>query len=189
MAASRATSFQLRYGDFATTEQQRKRFALEYQVAKDQQQRLTVRSPISGLVVTPRVHDLLGTYVAAGTEIAEVADTNSMRARIFVPEPEMRKLQFIHDAVLRTQSSWSSVGGKVVSISPGSQTPDAALVPQAEYSGAEMAQYFVVTVTVDNAGGRLRDGMTGTAKIFGRRRGIIPLLLQPVVHGVARRMW
>jgi multidrug efflux pump subunit AcrA (membrane-fusion protein) len=148
-----------------------------------------MRSPISGLVVTPRVRDLEGTYLGAGTEVAEIADTSSMRARIFVPEPEMRKLQFIHKAVLRAESSWSSVAGSVVSISPGSQTPDAALVPPAEYSGAEMGQYFVVTVAIDNADGKLRDGMTGIAKIFGRRRGMFSLLLQPVVHAVARRMW
>lgn len=189
MAASRAVSSQLRYTDVAATEQERKRFALDYQVAKDQQRHLTVQSPIAGLVVTPRVHDREGTYLGAGTEIAEVADTSSMRARIFVPEPEMRKLQFIHAAVLRAESSWSSVAGNVVSISPGSQTPDAALVSQEEYSGVEMAQYFVVTVAIDNADGRLRDGMTGTAKIFGQRRGFFSLLLQPVVHAVARRIW
>jgi len=189
MAASQAINSQLRYADFATSEEQRKRFALEYQVAKDQQRRLTVRTPIAGLILTPRVHELEGTYLGAGSEIAQVADTSSMRARIFVPEPEVRKLQFIHHTVLRTQSSWRSVAGEVISISPASQVPDAALVAKAEYSGIDVTQYYLLTVAIENPGGAFRDGMTGTAKVFGRRRGAISLLLQPVVDAVARRLW
>ena len=39
------------------------------------------------------MHDLLGAYLKAGTEVAEVADLSTMTARIYVPEFGMRDVR------------------------------------------------------------------------------------------------
>ncbi|MGZ6265259.1 MAG: HlyD family efflux transporter periplasmic adaptor subunit, partial [Bdellovibrionota bacterium] len=155
--------------------------------AKEQQ--LTVTSPIAGVVITPRLHDLLGSYVAEGKEIAEVVDTSSVRARIFVPEYEMQKLRAIHDVSLRMDSQWGGVAGTVASVSPAAQQPDAGLVAKADYEGIKLPDFFVVTVALANPRGEFRDGMTGTAKIHGRRRSLLGILFEPVITAAARRLW
>ena len=139
--------------------------------------------------MTPRVHNLLGSYLDEGDEIAEVADLSSVRARIFVPEHELNKLQTIHGVKLRMDSRWRSVDGRVIAVSPASQPADAGLVEASAYQGIKLPEFFVVTVALANASGEFRDGMSGTAKIYGRRRSLFGILLDPVVSAAARRLW
>src|SRR5262249_37935047 len=54
--------------------------------------RLTVRSPIEGQVLTPRLEALLGRSVPAGTPLAEVGDTRILRADIAVSERRLDDL-------------------------------------------------------------------------------------------------
>jgi GAF domain-containing protein len=119
----------------------------------------------------------------------EVADTSVMRARVYVSEPEFRKLQTVSGNSLRLDALWAPVKGTVAAISPTSQSLRPGLMPRPEYEGLRLPSFFVVDVILQNADGKLRDGMTGTAKIFGRRRGLLPSMLQPLVDAAARRLW
>ncbi len=188
-AEARVFSSQLQYTDFASAQARLRDAQTQLQLAAGEDRQLTLASPIAGLVVTPRVHDLLGTYVAEGTVIAEVADLSSLRARIFVPDNEMRKLQHIHDVAIRPDGSWRSVSGKVLSISPASQELEGGLVAGSGYQGVGVPDYFVLTVAVANPAGQFRDGMTGTAKIRGPRRGLLLTMLDPVFDAFMRRFW
>jgi len=188
-AEARAFEAQLRYADYGGAEQRRMETAAAYRATRDKQQQLTVASPIAGVVVTPRVRDLLGSYLDAGADIAEVADVSTVRARIYVPESEVKKLQAIHDVVMRMDSRFGSVRGTVLSISPASQPAAGGLVETPDYKGIRLPEFFVVTVAVANAGGAFRDGMTGTAKIHGRRRSALAILLDPALTAAARRLW
>ncbi|MGI9104594.1 MAG: efflux RND transporter periplasmic adaptor subunit [Terriglobales bacterium] len=188
-AASRSREAQLRYSGFGVAEQQRLEMAVAKRVLSQQVQALDVTTPISGVVITPRVHDLVGTYAPAGTVIAEVADLSVMRARVYVSEPEYRKLKTVTDNSLRVDALWTPLEGKVISVSPTSQEPRSGLMPQEHYQGLRPPSFFAVDILLDNRDGKLRDGMTGTAKIFGRRRGLLPSMAQPVVDAIARRLW
>jgi putative peptide zinc metalloprotease protein len=180
---------QLRYGDLGSAQQKLRDTETAHAVAGEKEQQLTVTSPIAGTVLTPRLHDLLGSRLDAGDNIAEVADTSSMRARIFVPEHEIRRLLHIHDVVLLMDSQWRSVAGTVLSISPASQPPDEGLYEATDYKGMKMPDFFVVTVAVANHKGEFRDGMTGQAKIRSERRSLLGVWLEPVVTAAARRVW
>jgi len=189
VATSRAFDTQLRYADFGSAQQRLHETATAYGAARDKEHGLTVTSPISGVVITPRVRDLMGTYISAGALIAEVSDVSTLRARIFVPDHEMDKLQYIHDVALRMDSRWLSVPGTVESISPASQTPEAGLMATPDYQGIRLPEFFAVTVAVANPGMELRDGTTGLAKIHGRRRSILGIVFDPVLTAFARRLW
>ena len=181
---------QLGYGDLAAAQQVQLQYAVAEKLEQDRARRLDVRSPISGIVVTPRTEDLLGTYAKEGSRLMEVADTSRLRARVYVPEPEMRKLNAIAYAVLYPDNRWWTVPGKVAYIAPVSELPPGATPSAtADYAGVSDAAYFDVQVLVDNAKGSIPDGMTGTIKIFGRRRGLLPTMLQPVWDGISRRVW
>ena len=158
-------------------------------MSRQQAQMLKVASPISGIVVTPRVHDLVGSYAPAGTLIAEVANTSMMRARVYVSEPEFRKLQIISGNSLRMDSLWAPTTGTVVSISPTAQPVEPGLMATPKYEGMRLPSFFAVDILVANADGRLHDGMTGTAKIYGARKAMLKSMLQPVVAAIARRLW
>jgi putative peptide zinc metalloprotease protein len=188
VATARATEAELRYADYGAAELYRQQLHEALRAANDQEARLAVRSPISGVVLTPHVHDWLGARLVAGAEIAEVADLSSMRARIFVPEPDMQKLRQVHRTVLRMDSLWRPRVATSLSISPVSGEVEPGLMAAVKYQGMHPPAFFSVEALVTNDGS-LRDGMTGIAKIYGPRRSFAMLLLEPVWNAVARRLW
>jgi putative peptide zinc metalloprotease protein len=188
-ASARATSAQLRYADYGLAERERQRLAEQDRLLADQVLRLRVSSPISGIVLTPRVRDLVGSYLEEGDTIAEVADLSSMKARLYVPEHEVRKLQAGARGKLLPDSTFSSLEGIVVSIAPVSSEAAPALIDLSKYKGILLPQFFVLTVAVDNSEGVLRDEMVGTAKVYGARRSYGLRLAEPLVNFVGRKLW
>ncbi len=189
MAAARATDAHLRYAGFGAADQRRIEAATAYRLAEAQARQLTVRSPVTGVVITPRVHDLVGSYVTAGTKLAEISDTTVMRARVFVHEPEMKKLQHITGNAVWIEGTWSARSGEVAAISPAARELAAGLEAPAKYEGIRNPAFFTVDILLPNSAGDLRPGMTGTAKLYGRRRSVLASVLGPLVNALARRLW
>ncbi len=150
---------------------------------------LTSRAPISGIVLSPTLQDLRGSYVAAGTPLVEIADPSVLEARIFVPEADMRIAQGLTSAKLRAEGSLTGVSGKVISISPASQDPDASLYVASKYKGVELPNFYLLTVELDNRTETMHPGETGSAKLYGHRTPLIALMARPMVEAVARRLW
>ena len=94
----------MRYGDFGPAEYKRQEMAERNRTLASQVALLRITSPISGVVVTPRVDDLLGAYLESGAEIAEVADPSTMTARIYIPEFAMREVRLGSKVRLQTES-------------------------------------------------------------------------------------
>jgi multidrug resistance efflux pump len=189
VAAAHTIGAQLRYADYAAAEQNRRAAQTAQLMSQGKEQQLTIRTPINGMVITPRLHDLLGSYLAEGTQVAEIVDTSRVRARVFVPQSEMHKLSVVHHVRLRMDGHWGSVNGTVFSVSPASQQPDAVMVATSSYQGIKLPDFFVVTIEVANPRGDFRDGMTGTAKIYGRWESVLGALFEPLTTAVARRLW
>jgi len=189
VAAARASAAQLNYADFGRAEQRRLETKHIDQITQEQVQKLTLASPISGVVMTPRPKDLVGSYIAAGTVIAEVADTSTMKARVYVSETELHKLHKIYGARLRARPMWKQIDGSFVGISPASRGVAPGLMSSAEYTGLHAPAYFTVDLLVRGDDAGLLNGMTGVAKIYGERRSIAASLLRPVFDAAARRIW
>ena len=187
--SARSLQLQLRYGDYSATERERQRLAERSRILAEEALRLDVRSPIAGVVTTPRVHDRLGSYVEAGTELAEVSNLSTLRARIYLPEFEFRKARTDAPVHLHPDSSFAVLQGKVERVGPVAREIEEGLLPQSAYRGARLGSFYVFDIHLDNPGQRLRPGMTGTAKIYGRRRSLAGMLLEPVQEFVARRLW
>lgn len=180
---------QLKYARYGEAEQQLREARQRLALAHDKQERLVITSPIAGTVVTPRVRDVLGTYVKEGTLIAEVADTSTVRARIFIPEHEMKKLRKIDSISIRVDSSWTSVRARMVAFSPAAELPDSGLLADAGYQGMKLPDFFALIADVPNSSGTFRDGMTGTAQIYGERKALLTTVLDPLITAIARRLW
>jgi putative peptide zinc metalloprotease protein len=146
--------------------------ALESDAARTE--RLVLRSPIGGRLLTPRLGDLRGTTLAAGTLIAEVGDTRTLRANLAVSE---RLLEYL------------APGEAVVAIFPGRplaaahgviQSISAATLDQSRTATAHepaapsaIPDKFTAVAVFDNRDGSLVPGMTGSAKIYARRASYV----------------
>lgn len=186
-AAARATQSQLLYAAYGPAERERQQLAERHRVLAEQVARLEVVSPIAGVVVTQRVSDLTGSYLEEGTTIAEVADFSATRARLHVPEFAMRDLRLGAPVVLLPESSWRWLRGTLDSVAPAPVETERE-AEQSSLRGLRPPGYYLATVLVPNDGS-LREGMTGTAKIFATRRSLAGFAFRFAHDLVVRRAW
>jgi len=189
VASGRATSAALHYGNFGAAAKEQERLAAQTSVLSLEATNLRLASPISGVVLTPRLNDRLGTYVTEGTELAEVADVSRLRVRIYVSEHDMYKLHLGSQASLQVEGLFEIWEAQALNISPLSTEIDFRLKEQVQYQGLRPPNFYVVDLVAANAYGKLRPGMIGTARIYGPRRSAGGYLWEEVRNFLGRKIW
>jgi putative peptide zinc metalloprotease protein len=150
---------------------------------------LRVASPISGVVATPRLRDRVGSFVQEGDVLADVDDPRTFKARIFIPEFQVQRIRSGAPASLKLESSFQPVRGQVGSIAPASSELAPGLAQEEKYKGIAHPSFYVATVLVSNAGGMLRSGMSGDAKIQVRRQSTAGFAWRTVREFFQRKVW
>lgn len=155
---------------------------LEAQLANiDRQlQRLIVRTPMAGVVVTERLKERLGELVRPGDLIAEVYDFQIIRAEILIPEKEIGDVAIGQALLLKARAyPGRSFEGHVVSIAP-----------RAIMSKNGVPQMVVrVTTEVANLGLALKPSMTGHGKIYAGERSVLYLITRRLVRYIRVEFW
>ena len=188
-AEADARQAQLSYRGFGRAKTERTYQRERFHDISEQMGALEVRSPISGLVVTPSLKDLTGSMVDSGAELAEVDDISTLQARIFIPEFEVPKVSPNAEVSLKLESRFQPVRGRVSSLAPASSFIDQGLVNEEKYKGIAPPAYYVATVPLSNGDGRMMPGMSGDAKIAVRRRSIAGFIFQDVREFASRKIW
>jgi putative peptide zinc metalloprotease protein len=189
VASIKARSAALHYGDFGVADQERNDLAKRTSVLRGEASDLEVVTPISGIVLTPRVADRMGSYAPEGTTLAEVADLSRMRARIFVSEHDLYKLAVGSPARIQVDGIWGKVDARVTSIAPRSSDIDPALAQESGFKGLQSPNFYVAQMELDNSVGRLKPGMMGDARAYGSRRSLVGLAWQQGWRFFARKLW
>lgn len=189
MASSRTLQAELQYSDYGSAERERQRLLEKEEMLAAQTAKLSLSSPIHGTVITPRVQDQVGSYLPGGTVVAEIADTSSMRARIYVPESEIEKVRPQARVRLHCDGLTKLSSGHVSSFSPINAEMEPGLVSLQGYAGMRPPRFYSVIVSITNPEDQLRDGMTGSAKILVRRRSPASIAYEEVHDFWSRKIW
>jgi putative peptide zinc metalloprotease protein len=189
LASARLTQAQIRYADPASARGQQQELSERNRLLRDQLTQLTLVTPISGVVVTPRVGDLVGSYLQPGASAVEVADVSSLRARIYVGGPDVPRVHVGYPARLLLDATHIPITGTVVSIAPASSEIEKGVIQQDQYEGMELPNYYLATVLVPNSNRGLTSGVTGTASIYVRRQSFAGFLWRAVSEFVGRKIW
>jgi len=189
VASARATSAQLSYGDLGVALPQQQELREQSDLLRNQAALLQVDTPVRGVVITPRIGDQVGSYVAAGTELAEIADVDIMQARIYVPEYAMKKVRPGSAAKLQFDGLMGIRTGSVSQISAKPEAVAEGLKPESDFKGMQAPQYYTVMLRVANPDHLLRVEMTGTARVYGGRRSIVGLMWQALLNALGRKLW
>ena len=121
---------------------------------------------------------MLGQYFPKGAEICRVADTRELLLRIQVPEREIGDIRTGHGVRLKTRAYPDRVfRGQVSNISGESETD----------AGGQTT--YRVELTVENADGWLRPGMTAFARIDFDRQMIGRILLHKIRQALRPELW
>jgi RND family efflux transporter MFP subunit len=131
--------------------------------ARERLQRLSLRSPIDGMVVTPRIESATGEFLNAGDDFAEILDLSKAVVNVSIDERDAGILRQGAPAIVKLESypgrTWK---GNVAVVSPESKLENNERI-------------FYARVEVPNPNGELRSGMSGRSKIFtaGRPAGYV----------------
>ncbi|HEV2114956.1 MAG TPA: HlyD family efflux transporter periplasmic adaptor subunit [Terriglobales bacterium] len=189
VAQARSVQAELRYSGWAPAEQRRQQLAQRNRLVQEQLAKLRISSPMAGTVTTPRVGDLAGSYLPAGTPVLEIADFSTLEARVYLPEYEVRDLRPYARSELLLDSASGFVPGTLRALASVSSQPPTQLVPQQQsFKGLQSSPYYVAWVKISDTRG-LRENMSGTAKIFVRRQSLAEATWRAISDAVQRKIW
>jgi putative peptide zinc metalloprotease protein len=188
MASAEANQALLTYGNFGSAEYRRQETSERQRELVSQLALLRISSPIAGVVATPRLQDLVGSHLDAGTQVAEVADLSTMRARIYIPEYGMREVRLGTRVRLELDSRFLPVNATLLALAPASTKAEAGLLPKEQLKGLNPPRFYVGSAVLTNSG-ELKEGMAGTAKIFVTRRSLAGIVWRFSHDLVDRKIW
>jgi multidrug efflux system membrane fusion protein len=121
-----------------------------------------IRAPFNGVVIARKVE--LGTLAGSSTAAFTVADIHQVKADFSVPDTALATLRLGQKQMLFLDTNPEPLTGTISSISP-----------QAD----QQSRVFVVEVTLQNPGNRIKPGMIGTLAI-SNSRDEAPCLVVPL---------
>jgi GAF domain-containing protein/multidrug resistance efflux pump len=139
--------------------------------------RAVVLAPVSGIVLTPRLHELVGSYVAPGQPVSWIGDPANVELELRMPQAELGEIR-IGDRVRARVSAHPAVTfeGRVVSIAP-----------RAETVGANPT--YAIRALLDNREGLLRPGMAASAKVITRPQPLAAFLFRRPLRWFRMTIW
>jgi multidrug resistance efflux pump len=189
MASAEFKASESRYGDRGTAWARRNQLERQNEALAAEAAQLQLKSPISGIVTTPRVADQLGNFVKEGTEIAEVADVHTMRARIYVSEYEMYKLRPDSSGRLQVDGILGTWDAQKMQVSAAPSEIGAGLIDLSKFKGMHPPTFFEMDLWVGNPNGRLKPGMVGTARVYAGRRSVAGFAYREISDVLGRKVW
>ena len=138
--------------------------------------------------MTSRLEDLTGSYLDAGSTIAEIGETEQMRVRMFVLEYTVARVQLGAGVNLLIDGAFSPIHSRVDDVQPAPEDLARALETVQKIKGDAELKYYVVDALIPNDGS-LHDGMTGTAKILVQRRSVAGILSREIREFLDRKIW
>lgn len=179
---------QLNQRNLGAAVQQHLRAGVEQTVAAEESDQLVARAPSDGVVTAPRLGDMVGSYLAAGTTITGIADMRAVRARIFVPEYAVGRVHPGARVRLLTDGTFVARSASVAAIQPAPGELPPAVESIKEIKGGAQLEYYAADAILANDGS-LRSGMTGTAKIVVRRASAAEIMAKVMREFVDRKVW
>ena len=189
LASKRANAASLKYADLGSALKEREQLATQFQQFSEMESALRIVSPISGTVVTPKVRDMLGSYLNKGTAILEVADFSTVTARIYISEYDLYKVKASATARLHVQGIAKVWPAEVRSIAAEPSEMDPQLAEEIKLKGMNPPHFYLVTLVIDNPESVLRPGMTGVARVYGSRRSLMALGWEVLTNFFGRKVW
>lgn len=146
----------------------------------EETRRLTVVSPVAGVVATPsrELRAMVRQYVPTGGLIAKVYDIETVVAQIMVSERDIGEVRPGQRIEVRTRAHPGvAFRGVVTSIAVAADASQTMALPTSSSgSRSAAAKMFLVTSRIDNHSRLLLPGMTGRAKVSCGQHRVLDLI-------------
>ena len=179
-AADRAAAMAAARGDAAEERLQRLRSGVlrrDAELLDEQIRSAVVRSPVSGIVLTPRPEERVGTRADAGDLIATVGRTDSLELELGVDQRDITRVAISNEVRVRVDAlPQRTFSGRVVSIG-------------ALALGDTQAVRFPVRAVVANDGALLRPGMVAYARVLTAPASVVGRLGRSPARALRLLWW
>jgi RND family efflux transporter MFP subunit len=164
-------------GAMFEAQSKRTELAAKIALAADQLARTRVRAPVGGVIMTPRLEERVGQFFPRGSELCVIGDISTVTVEVAVPESEV---VLVHpgDPVSVKLNSYPT------RLFRGSLT---RIGSQVREDGKE--RFVISEVSIANAGGSLKTGMLGRAKVSTRPMRLIQAVFRKPARYIWRKVW
>ncbi len=158
--------------------------------AREEGAQLAVAAPIGGVVATANPENLVNRDVTTGETLLTIVDPSQLVARLFVPVSEMDRvrvgdpvsLQLPFQFCRNSRAAWGRWKAPQC-------LPPAGLLAEQEYKGIALPTFYTTRMPLGEMGEGIRPGMSGQAKIFGRRRSLADRIVTAAANTLHAHFW
>ena len=181
-AADRAAAIAASRGDAAEERLQRLRgdvLRRDVELLDQQIRSAIVRSPVAGVVLTPRPEERVGARVDAGDLLAVVGRTDSLELELGVEQVDITRVHVGDELRLRVDAlPQRTFSGRVVSVGA---LPSGA--------GDSSSVNFPVRAMIANEAGLLRPGMAAYARVLTAPASVLGRMTRAPIRGIRLLWW
>jgi GAF domain-containing protein/biotin carboxyl carrier protein len=144
---------------------------------QDRFARTTIRAPIKGVIVTPRIEERVGQLLTKGTELCVVADVGSVVAEVAIPEADASLIRPGERVALKLNPFPTRLFHGTVN-RPGSHVRE---------EGDE--RFVIAEIGVEDGAGLLKTGMLGKAKVSTIKVSLIRAMVRKPARFLWKKLW
>jgi putative peptide zinc metalloprotease protein len=190
LASAETKQAALRYQGYGSALMQQEQLAKQFGEMTSMNRALELDAPISGTVVTPKMQDLLGSYLKPGDELLEIADLSRLKARIYLSEYDLYKIRMGETARLQVDGVLKRREGPVSLVSSRpTDIPEITKGKEEESNESKPRQFYYADIVVNNPGNEWKPGMTGVARVYVARRSLGGMLVEDIKNFWGRKLW
>jgi putative peptide zinc metalloprotease protein len=147
---------------------------------------LQLTAPIDGIVATPLVEDSLGRHLAEGETFCAIDGQETTLLMVKASERDIEEIvPGTEVRLLVTARPDTTVRSRVLSLAPMARPAESG----EQLDLIRRANLVTVHVEVENAGGLLRDGMTGRVQFLTTRRSVVGKVWRVLYRWMGELLW
>ncbi len=141
------------------------------------------------MVVTSDPESLLNRDVTTGETLLTIVDPSQLVVRLYIPVSEMDRIRVGDPVSLQPASQFSKIHGRLGMIDGSALPLPTGLLAEQEYKGMAVPTFYTTRMPLGESVDGMRPGMSGEAKIFGRRRSLAGRIVTSFGNVMRTHFW
>jgi putative peptide zinc metalloprotease protein len=150
---------------------------------------LQVRAPADGVVLTEDPQEMLHRDVSSGAELLTVAEDGPRVVRVFVPVVGLARIEQNAQVSLVLPGTFETIRLRLGALEGDAVTLPNGLVAAQDYKGITLPTFYYARMQMPESAAGVPLGVSGEARIFGRRRSLFQHGFAMVEDLVRSHLW
>jgi putative peptide zinc metalloprotease protein len=158
-------------------------------IAHEQSAQLAVSAPVDGVVSTGEPENLVNLDVTTGETLLTIVDRSRLIARLYIPASEVDRVRVGDPVSLQLPSQFSAIKARLGTLEGSAVPVPAGVFAEQEYKGIAAPTFYTTRIPLGELEDGMQPGMSGRAKIFGRRRSLASRMVRSLGNLLHTHFW